>query len=40
MKKRLNKKKNKICEIAAYQETIELESKLYTELLNKVRFLK
>lgn len=40
MKKKAKQEKIKISEIGAYQETIELEDKLYTELLNKVRFLK
>lgn len=40
MKKKAKKENIRVEEIGAYSETIELEDKLYTELMNKVRFLK
>lgn len=40
MKEKAKDENIKISEIGAYKETIELEEKLYSELLNRVRFLK
>ena len=40
MKKKAKKENIRVEEIGAYSETIELEDKLYNELMNKVRFLK
>lgn len=39
MKIKAKEEKIKVYEIAAYQETIQLEEKLYSELSNKVRLL-
>nr|WP_315162830.1 hypothetical protein [uncultured Flavobacterium sp.] len=40
MKIKAKEEKIKIYEIGAYQETVQLEEKLYSELSKKVRFLK